>query len=74
MSLYRGLGVGYERVGNSRLSIQSYEECKAILTAPQDQDELRAVCNNVGNSYESIGVSELRHCNEVVIFEIHAKH
>ena len=49
--------MGYERLGNSRKSIQMYEEAKKLLTEPGDEDELRAVCNNVGNSYESIGVS-----------------
>ena len=49
--------MGYERLGNSRMSIENYEEAKKLLTDPSDADELRAVCNNVGNSYESIGVS-----------------
>ncbi|KAF6035159.1 hypothetical protein EB796_006533 [Bugula neritina] len=56
ISLYRSLGVGYERLGNSRKSIENYEFAKTILVdSAGDLDELRAVCNNMGNSYESIG-------------------
>ncbi|XP_067943822.1 tetratricopeptide repeat protein 28-like [Watersipora subatra] len=55
VSLYRGLAVGHERLGNSRGAIEMYEQAKELLVEPGDADELRAVCNNVGNSYESIG-------------------
>lgn len=64
ISLYRSLGVGYERLGNSRKSIENYEFAKTILVdSAGDLDELRAVCNNMGNSYESIGVSS---CHDTI--------
>ena len=57
ISLYRSLGEGYEANGSSRRSIENYEKAKDILVQIGDMDGLRAVCNNMGNSYETIGVS-----------------
>ena len=57
ISLYRSLGEGYEANGNSRRSIENYEKAKDMLVQIGDMDGLRAVCNNMGNSYETIGVS-----------------
>ena len=50
------MGIGYGCLGNSTKSIQNYEEAKNLLTDPGDIDQLRAACNNVGNSYRAIGV------------------
>ena len=58
VSLYRSLGSSYERLENSRKSVENYEKAKDILVHNNgDRDELRAIYNNMGSSYESLSVS-----------------
>ena len=57
ISLYRSLGSTYEKLENSRKSVENYEKAKDILIDNNgDRDELRAIYNNMGNSYESLSV------------------
>ena len=57
VSLYRSLGQNYEAVGNSSNSTKYYEEAKAILEQRKGNwKELQAVCNNLGNAYETLEV------------------
>ena len=57
VSLYRSLGQNYEAVGDSSNSTKYYEEAKAILEQRKGNwKELQAVCNNLGNAYETLEV------------------
>ncbi|XP_067944134.1 tetratricopeptide repeat protein 28-like [Watersipora subatra] len=52
--VYRGLGQGYNELKNYRKSIEAYMCAKELLVELDDADELRAICNNVGNAYEEL--------------------
>ena len=61
VSLCRSLGQNYEAVGDSSNSTKYYEEAKAILEQREGNwKELQAVCNNLGNAYETLEVNMWR--------------